>query len=72
MPPQEFLRRADIPGVGPIELGGIAWSGDRPFALVNGRVVRPGDSVSGLLVDDIQPNTVRFRGDQGILVFKLK
>jgi len=70
--PQEFLRRADIPGIGPIELGGIAWSGDRPFALVNGRVVRPGDTVSGLLVYDIQPNTVRFRGDQGSFVFKLK
>lgn len=70
--PREFLRRADIPGIGPIELGGIAWSGDRPFALVNGRVVRPGDTVSGLVVDDIQPNTVRFRSDQGTLVFKLK
>lgn len=70
--PQEFLQRADIPGIGSVELGGIAWSGDRPFALVNGRVVRPGDTVSGLVVDDIQPNTVRLRGDNGTLVFRLK
>lgn len=69
---REFLRKAEINGVGEIELGGIAWSGDRPFALINGRVVRPGDSVSGLLVEDIQPNTVRLQSDQGALVLKLK
>lgn len=69
---QEFVRRADIPGVGPVELGGIAWSGDRPFALLNGRVVRPGDSVSGLRVEQIQPNTVRLIGDTGTVVLKLK
>ncbi|MFQ5525682.1 MAG: hypothetical protein ACE5GX_05415 [Thermoanaerobaculia bacterium] len=69
---QEFVRRADVPGVGPVELGGIAWSGDRPFALLNGRVVRPGDSVSGLVVDQIQPNTVRLSGSAGTVVLKLK
>ncbi|MCP4202778.1 MAG: hypothetical protein GY769_12700 [bacterium] len=71
-PEQEYLQRADVPGVGSVELGGIAWSGDRPFALVNGRVVSPGDTVSGLVVDDIQPNTVRLRGDNGTLIFRLK
>ncbi len=67
-----FVRRAEIPGVGPVELGGIAWSGDRPFALINGRVVRPGDSVAGLTVGTIEPNRVSLRGDAGTLVFKLK
>lgn len=69
---QSFLRAADVPGIGKIELAGIAWSGDRPFALVNGRVVRPGDSVAGLTVDQIEPNTVRLRGDAGVYVFRLK
>jgi len=69
---QEFLREATIPGIGKVELGGIAWSGDRPFALVNGRVVRPGDAVSGLTIEQIEPNRVRLRGSAGTFVFRLK
>lgn len=68
----EAVRSANIPGVGSVELGGIAWSGDRPFALVNGRVVRPGDSVAGLVVAEIQSNTVRLSGAAGDWVLRLK
>jgi hypothetical protein len=67
--PRSFLREADVPGVGRLQLAGIAWSEDRPFALINGKVVGRGDSVDGLRVVEIQPKEVLLdlHGDQILL-----
>lgn len=70
--PQSFLRKLELPGSRPIELGGIAWSEDRPFALINGRVVGPGDQIEELMVVSVHPKHVELRGDQGYFLLRLK
>lgn len=71
----EFVGEATIADQGTISLGGIAWSGDRPFALINGKVVAPGDSISGftdVIVSEIMPDSVAVRVDSRTLVLRLK
>ncbi len=69
---QSVVRTLDVPGGGRIELGGIAWSEDRPFALINGRVVGPGDSIESLTVVRIQQRAVELQGDAGHFLVRLK
>ncbi len=55
------VRRADLPGGGAIELGGIAFS-TNPVALLNGRVVGVGEVVEGMKVVAISPGRVDLEG----------
>jgi hypothetical protein len=48
-------------------LGTILFSPDRKFAIVNGRIVGPGDEVNGARIVDITPTTVLLRDAQGRL-----
>lgn len=57
-PTESFVRKAEIPGFGVFTLDGIAWSSDRPFALVNGEVVGPGGFVNGATVTEVSPDRV--------------
>ncbi len=43
-----------------INIGGIAWSLTSPVALINGKVVGPGESVAGARVEKIQRDAVVF------------
>jgi hypothetical protein len=52
-----------LPGGGTIELGGIAWSDNGPFALINGRVVGPGSPVEGFTLERIAPDHVVLTGE---------
>ncbi len=52
--PAESGATATLAGVGTVTLGGIAWSGDRPFALVNGKVVAPGDAIAGFEDSEVE------------------
>ncbi len=70
--PQSVLRRLELPGAIRIELGGIAWSEERPFALINGRVVGPGDVVEAMTVVGIQPRHVELRGQAGHYLLRIK
>jgi hypothetical protein len=70
--PRSFLREADVPGIGRLQLAGIAWSEDRPFALINGKVVGRGDSVDGLRVVEIQPKEVLLDGDGEQILLRLR
>jgi hypothetical protein len=70
--PRSFLREADVSGVGRLELAGIAWSEDRPFALINGKVVGRGDSVDGLRVVEIQPKEVLLDLDGDRILLRLR
>lgn len=60
-----FVREASIPGVGQLRLGGIAWSERQPFALINGRVVGPGDRIQGLQVAAVSRGEVVLRAEGG-------
>jgi hypothetical protein len=48
-------------------LGTILYSPDRKLAIVDGRIVGPGDPVSGARVVDITPSTVLLRDGRGRL-----
>jgi hypothetical protein len=49
-------------------LGTILYSPDRKLAIVNDRIVGPGDEVNGARIVDITPTTVLFRDAQGRLL----
>ena len=48
-------------------LGTILYSPDRKLAIVNGRIVGPGDAVNGARIVDITAGTVLLRDAQGRL-----
>jgi len=68
---ETHVRRAPVPGGGWIQLGGIAFSADRPVALLNGRVVSVGEVVEGFTVISIAPKRVELRGHGTSLVLTL-
>ena len=67
-----FIRHADLGNNVSIELGGIAWSETGPYALLNGRVVGVGESVSGYVVRSIDPQEVRLEGPERQIALRLK
>ncbi len=67
-----FIHRAELPGGVSIELGGIAWSEARPFALLNRQVVGPGESVDGYAVVAIAPGQVELEVDGRTVYIRLK
>lgn len=64
--PPVIRRPAEPPPV-PFDavLGTILYSPGRKFAIVNGRIVGPGDVVNGARIVDITPTTVLLRDAQG-------
>ena len=60
-PAPVFVRRAQLPGGGAIQLGGIAFS-TNPVALLNGKVVGVGEVVDGMTVVAIVPGRVELEG----------
>jgi len=48
-------------------LGTILYSPDRKLAIIDGRIVEPGDDVRGARVVDITPSAVLLRDSQGRL-----
>jgi hypothetical protein len=67
-----FVREAEIPGIGAFRLDGIAWSSDRPFALINGQVIGPGGFVDGATVTEVAPDRVVFERDDRHFEIKLR
>ena len=53
-----YLRRAEAADGSVVELGGIAFSEDRPIAVVNGNVVSVGDMIEGFIVLRIEPERI--------------
>jgi len=70
--PETAVRVLELPGAIRLELGGIAWSEERPFALVNGRVVGPGDVVEKMAVVAITQRHVELQGEPGHYLLRLK
>jgi hypothetical protein len=69
---ESYVRHADLKDNISIELGGIAWSESGPYALLNGRVVGIGESVSGLIVRQIEPLEVVLEGQGRTISLRLK
>jgi hypothetical protein len=67
---KSYLREAELPGIGTFRLDGIAWSTDRPFALINGQVVGPGGFVDGVSVAEVTQDRIVLTRDD--LRFELR
>lgn len=63
-----YVGEVPVPGGGSIKLNGIAFSQDQRIAVLDGRVVGPGEVVQGYTVVDIQANRVKLQG-HGTTVF---
>ncbi|MDH3746450.1 MAG: hypothetical protein OES47_15235, partial [Acidobacteriota bacterium] len=59
-----FVGEAEVAG-GVVRLEGIAWSSDRPFALVNGRVVGAGDHIESLTITKVERRRILLQDDGG-------
>lgn len=69
---QIFVRRAVLDGDDSIDLGGIAWSGTGPFALLNGKVLGVGEALLGFELVEINPNEVVLQRDLETIILRLK
>mgnify|MGYP007073188159 CR=1 FL=1 len=63
-----YVRRATSADGGSVELGGIAYSQERPIAVLNGAVVAPGDMIAGFTVVGIEPERVELEVD-GVRIY---
>lgn len=70
-PPDPVPRTSERPPVTPLPfeavLGTILYSPDRKLAIVDGRIVGPGDEMKGARIVDITPSEVLLRDAQGQL-----
>jgi hypothetical protein len=64
-------KRLETPDGVALELNGIAWSETGPFALINGRVMGPGERIAGFQVLEISPRTVELSGPGGSFTLTL-
>ncbi len=65
---KSYLNEVPVPGGGVVKLNGIAYSPDHPIAVIDGRVVAPGEVVQGFTVVEIQARQVKLQG-HGATVF---
>ena len=63
-----YTGEVPVPGGGTLKLNGIAYSTDRPIAVLGGRVLGPGESIQGFTVVEIQSDRVKLQG-HGATVF---
>jgi hypothetical protein len=67
-----YVREVPVPGGGTLTLNGIAYSPDRPIAVVDGNVVGPGEVVQGFTVVEIQANRLKLQRDGATVYVSLK
>jgi hypothetical protein len=63
-----YSREVSLPGGGKLALSGIAYSEHQPVAVINGKVVGPGEVVSEFTVARILTDRVELRG-HGVSIF---
>jgi hypothetical protein len=74
-PPGEsrsFVEAVPVPGGGTLRLNGIAFSTASPVAVIDGKVVGPGEVVQGFTVVEIQQNRVKLEGHGETVYVSLK
>jgi hypothetical protein len=57
-----YTGEVPIPGGGQVKLNGIAFSQDHPVAVLDGRVMGPGESVGGFTIVAIESGRVKLQG----------
>jgi hypothetical protein len=67
-----YVGEVPIPGGGVVKLNGIAYSPDHPIAVLDGRVVAPGEMVQGFTVLEIQADHVTLQGHGAKVSVSLK
>jgi len=65
---KSYAGEVPLPGGGAVKLNGIAFSQDHPIAVLDGRVVEPGEIVQGFTVVAIEAGRVKLQG-YGATVF---
>ena len=67
-----YVGEVPIPGGGVVKLNGIAYSPEHPIAVLDGRVVAPGEVVQGFTVVEIQADHVTLQGHGAKISVSLK
>ncbi|MEA2603536.1 MAG: hypothetical protein QOF89_4528 [Acidobacteriota bacterium] len=65
---KSYVSEVPVPGGGVVRLNGIAYSPEHPIAVLDGRVMGPGEVVQGFTVIEIQAGHVKLQG-HGATVF---
>ncbi|HYO16673.1 MAG TPA: hypothetical protein VE685_26030 [Thermoanaerobaculia bacterium] len=69
---KSFVEAVPVPGGGTLRLNGIAFSSVSPVAVIDGKVVGPGEVVQGFTVVEIQQNRVKLEGHGETVYVSLK
>jgi hypothetical protein len=59
---KSYVSEVPVPGGGVVRLNGIAYSPEHPIAVIDGRVMGPGETVQGFTVLEIQASHVKLQG----------
>jgi hypothetical protein len=65
---RNYVGEVPIPGGGAVRLNGIAFSQERPVAVLDGRVMGPGEAIHGFTIAAIEAGRVKLQG-YGTTVF---
>ena len=57
-----YVGEVPVPGGGSVKLNGIVFSPDHPIAVLDGRVMGPGETVQGFTVVAIESGRVKLQG----------
>jgi hypothetical protein len=63
-----YVAEVPVPGDEPVKLNGIAFSQDQPVAVLDGRVMGPGETIKGFTIISIESGRVKLQG-HGTTVF---
>lgn len=70
--PKRYVGSVPLPGGGAVTLNGIAYSEQNPIAVLDGRVVGPGESVQGFVVVAIERKQVKLEGHGQVVYVALR
>ncbi|HEV8577936.1 MAG TPA: hypothetical protein VGX68_02540 [Thermoanaerobaculia bacterium] len=59
---QTYTGEVPVPGGGAVKLNGIAYSPERPIAVLDGRVMAPGENIQGFTLVAIEAGRVKLQG----------
>jgi hypothetical protein len=69
---KSYVGEVPVPGGGVVKLNGIAYSPEHPIAVLDGRVVAPGETVQGFTVVEILADHVTLQGHGAKVSVSLK
>jgi hypothetical protein len=70
--PKRYVGFVPLPDGGAVTLNGIAYSEQNPIAVLDGRVVGPGESVQGFVVVAIERRQVKLEGHGQVVYLALR